>query len=99
MYTNRFAKNFIALLCVALVLISLLSFFVAATSAFHICKKSSCPICRFMDMVADHERSLTYKSRALFIVLAVMLIIRSMACVERYSTSATPITLMVRMND
>lgn len=99
MHTNKLAKNFIALLCVALVLISLLSFFVAATSAFHICKKSSCPICRFMDMVADHERSLTYKSSALFIVIAAMLIIRRAEIIERYSTSATPVTLMVRMND
>lgn len=99
MYTNKFAKNFIALLCVALVLISLLSFFVAATAAFHICKKSSCPICRFMDMVADHERLLTYKSSALFIVIAASLIIRSVDFTERFSTSATPVTLMVRMND
>lgn len=99
MHINKNAKKFIVLLCVILVLISLLSFFVAASSAFHICKKSSCPICRFMDMVCDHERSLTYKSCALFIVLIALLLVRSMEIIERYSTSATPVTLMVRMND
>lgn len=99
MKINRFAKKFIVLLCVALVLISLLSFFVAASSAFHICKKSSCPICRFMDMVCDHERSLTYKTSFLIIVLALLYSLRSITLTEHRASSVTPITLMVRMND
>lgn len=92
-------KNLILILCVALVVISLLSFFLAATQAFHICKSASCPICRFMDMVADFEKSLAIKSDFLLILIAFILCTKAFLAFKVTFIKATPVKLMVRMND
>ena len=92
-------KILLSILCIILVAMSLLSFFVAATSAFHICKRSACPICRFMDMVADLQRSLHHSNAAAIIILWVLVSIRLTNIAMTMAKVKTPVDLMVRMND
>lgn len=96
---SKRVKVLIAILCIILVLMSLLSFFVASMSAFHICRRSSCPICRFMDMVSDMQKSLNLRSKAVLLILLVLVYIKSLTSITRVSSSKTPVELMVRMND
>lgn len=92
-------KILLSILCIILVAMSLLSFFVAATSAFHICKRSACPICRFMDMVSDLQRSLHHSNAAVLIILWVLVSIRLTNIAMTMAKVKTPVDLMVRMND
>lgn len=92
-------KILLSILCIILVAMSLLSFFVAATSAFHICKRSACPICRFMDMVSDIQRSLHHSNAAVLIILWVLVSIRLTNIAMTMAKVKTPVDLMVRMND
>lgn len=98
-YMSKRVKVLIAILCIILALMSLLSFFVASMSAFHICRRSSCPICRFMDMVSDMQKSLHLRSKAVLLILLVLVYIKSLTSITRVSSSKTPVELMVRMND
>ncbi|MFR9301856.1 MAG: hypothetical protein ACLVKW_02210 [Fenollaria massiliensis] len=92
-------KILLSILCIILVAMSLLSFFVAATSAFHICKRSACPICRFMDMVTDLQRSLHHFSAATIRILWVLVTISLTNIAMTMVEVKTPVELMVRMND
>ncbi|MFR7871177.1 MAG: hypothetical protein ACLU2L_01550 [Fenollaria timonensis] len=92
-------KKLLSILCIILVTFSLLSFFVAATSAFHICKRTSCPICRFMDMVSDLERSLRHSRAAAQVMLAVLVFIKLITITMTMDMAKTPVELMVRMNN
>lgn len=92
-------KKLLSILCIILALFSLLSFFVAATSAFHICKRTSCPICRFMDMVSDLEKHLNHSHAAAQVMLAVLVFIKLITITMTVDMAKTPVELMVRMNN
>lgn len=92
-------KKLLSILCIVLVAFSLLSFFVAATSAFHVCKRSACPICRFMDMVSDLEKHLNHSRAAAQVMLAVLVFIRLITITMTMDMAKTPVELMVRMNN
>lgn len=92
-------KKLLSILCIILVAFSLLSFFVAATSAFHVCKRTSCPICRFMDMVSDLEKHLNHSRAAVQVMLAVLVFIRLITITMTMDMAKTPVELMVRMNN
>lgn len=92
-------KKLLSILCIILVAFSLLSFFVAATSAFHVCKRTSCPICRFMDMVSDLEKHLNHSRAAAQVMLAVLVFIRLITITMNMDMAKTPVELMVRMNN
>ena len=92
-------KKLLSILCIILVAFSLLSFFVAATSAFHICKRTSCPICRFMDMVSDLEKHLNHSRAAAQVMLAVLVFIKLITITMTMDMAKTPVELMVRMNN
>ena len=92
-------KKLLSILCIILVALSLLSFFVAATSAFHVCKRTACPICHFMDMVSDLEKHLDHSHAAVTIMLAVLVFMRLITITMTMGVAKTPVELMVRMND
>ena len=92
-------KKLLSILCIILALFSLLSFFVAATSAFHVCKCSACPICRFMDMVSDLEKHLNHSRAAAQVMLAVLVFMRAITITMTMVMAKTPVELMVRMNN
>lgn len=92
-------KKLLSILCIILVAFSLLSFFVAATSAFHVCKRTSCPICRFMDMVSDLEKHLDHARVAVTVMLAVLVFMRAITITMTMVMAKTPVELMVRMNN
>ena len=92
-------KKLLSILCIVLALFSLLSFFVAATSAFHVCKRTSCPICRFMDMVSDLEKHLNHSHAAVQVMLTVLVFIRAITITMTMDMVKTPVELMVRMNN
>lgn len=92
-------KKLLSILCIILVAFSLLSFFVAATSAFHVCKRTSCPICRFMDMVSDLEKHLDHARAAVTVMLAVLVFMMAITITMTMVMAKTPVELMVRMND
>lgn len=92
-------KKLLSILCIILVAMSLLSFFVAATSAFHVCKSTSCPICRFMDLVSDLQRSLRHSRAAEQVMLAVLVFMRAITISIFMVMAKTPVELMVRMNN
>lgn len=92
-------KKLLSILCIILVAFSLLSFFVAATSAFHVCKRTACPICRFMDMVSDLQRLLRHSRAAVQVMLAVLVFMRTITITISIGVAKTPVELMVRMNN
>lgn len=92
-------RKLLSILCIILVAFLLLSFFVAATSAFHICKRTSCPICRFMDMVSDLEKHLNHSHAAVQVMLAVLVFIKLITITMTMAMAKTPVELMVRMNN
>lgn len=92
-------KTILAILCVILVLMTLLSFFIAALSAFHVCRRKSCPICRFIDMVLDIQKTTYFSYGQIKVLLTILLIINFIYKNLSQTSLRTPVELMVRMNN